>query len=82
MKFRKVEFFLLISILFLFGSCNGIPRTQINTPFPTEYLPTMVALTLNASGIDLSTPEPSDTILPTLASKATQQNYNNHQKTQ
>ena len=65
MNYKKCIILILTMILGLSSSCDMIPQPVVETPFPTEYLPTMVALTFDASGIDISTPKLTLTSEPT-----------------
>lgn len=48
----------------LFASCSDLPETQIPTLYPTEHIPTVIAMTLEAQGIDLHPPTASPVVLP------------------
>lgn len=69
-------FVLVISLL---TSCSGLVESPIPTPYPTEYIPTVIAMTLEAQGIELpSNEQPTDNGVsatmpaPTLEPTATQ----------
>jgi hypothetical protein len=69
-------FVLVISML---SSCSGLAETPIPTPYPTEYIPTVIAMTLEAQGIELpSNDQPTENVVsptmpaPTLEPTATQ----------
>jgi hypothetical protein len=54
-----------ITILFLAGtglsllsSCTALTGTRLPTPMPSEYIPTAIALTVEARGIHVATPQP------------------------
>ena len=54
--------------LFLLGllllGCNNLSDTPVPTLFPTEYIPTVIAMTLEAQGIDLEPVEKTE-VVPT-----------------
>jgi hypothetical protein len=69
----------LILIISLLSGCNSLAETPIPTPFPTEHLPTVIAMTLEAQGIELPSndqptvdPETPALPTPTLEPSATQ----------
>jgi hypothetical protein len=72
---RKNILQVLILVLFttVLASCNLVMSTPLPTPFPTEHLPTVIAMTVAAQGIDIqaesATPVPSAT--PTQPIQAT-----------
>ena len=63
----------------LLASCSNTSETQVPTLYPTEHIPTVIAMTLEAQGIDLNpptpspsaTPSPTPTVLPTQTSLPT-----------
>jgi hypothetical protein len=61
---------LLLGILVagLVSGCVQPVRTELPTPLPTEYLPTAIALTLEASGFGLPTMPPRPSLTPTASS--------------
>ena len=57
----------LIMLSVLLASCSDISGTLVPTLYPTEHIPTVIAMTLEAQGIELNTedkPAASPTILP------------------
>ncbi len=62
---KKATTILVLIGIILLCSCDVSPLPAIDTPFPTEFLPTVIALTLDASGINRSTALPSHTTAPT-----------------
>lgn len=59
MKFQGCLFVALASVGLLSG-CVGLGYSSLPTPIPTEYMPTVVALTLQARGVPVFTPAPAD----------------------
>jgi hypothetical protein len=58
---------------FLLSACNGLPESGIPTPLPAEYVPTVIAMTLEANR-SVSLPEtaiPATLALPTQVPSAT-----------
>jgi hypothetical protein len=67
--------FFLLSVLLV--SCSDFSETPVPTLYPTEHIPTVIAMTLEAQGIDLNPdeqPQASRTVppSPTSASQPTQ----------
>lgn len=58
----------LILTISLLSSCDSLTETPIPTPYPTEHIPTVIAMTLDAQGIELPTDEQEtiDTEIPAL----------------
>ena len=42
--------------LSLLAGCAGLGRSGLPTPWPAEFMPTAIALTLEAQGIGMRTP--------------------------
>jgi hypothetical protein len=66
-RFRFLAGWVILSLLF---GCNSSTGSDLATPLPDELLPTVIAQTLEASGIDLptATARPDPTRNPTAAS--------------
>jgi len=62
----------MIIAISLLSSCNVYTKSAGHTPFPTEFLPTVIAMTLDASGIGEPTTISSKTATPSI--KATLKN--------
>lgn len=68
-------------VISLLSGCANLPQAGLVTPLPTGHWPTAIALTLEASGVDLTTPTPTspetpsatsaDTPIPTATTTAT-----------
>ena len=74
LKYSQV--IVLILIIDLISGCSVISVTPVPTPYPTEYIPTVIAKTLAAQGIELPSnnqsagiEEPTVTQAPTLEPK-------------
>lgn len=76
---KRVVFLSSICINALLASCSSLVITSLPTPYPTEYIPTVIAMTLAAQGIILepaeqtvvpasATPSPRPTLKPTKTS--------------
>jgi len=61
----RIMILVIIGFLFL-NSCNVNSQSIADTPFPTEFLPTVIAMTLDASGLGISTTSPSKTAEPNI----------------
>jgi hypothetical protein len=57
---KPITGFFLIGLLIFLSGCNNLSQDSAPTTIPTEYMPTVVALTLSASGIQVApqTPQP------------------------
>jgi len=64
-NFRRIAIpgFAILGILL--NSCSGLNETPLPTLYPTEHIPTVIAMTLEAQGIELGT-EPQPTTSPPL----------------
>lgn len=71
MNIGRIAILMIIAFLLL-NSCNVYIKSALDTPFPTEFLPTVIAMTLDASGIGGSTTTSSKTATPSI--KATLKN--------
>ena len=76
--FKLSHVFIFVLVINLLSSCIGMAETSIPTPYPTEYIPTVIAMTLEAQGIELSSNDPVTDVVeaptwtaPTLATAAT-----------
>ncbi len=58
----KFQYWLFIALAFcgLLSGCVGLENSDLPTPIPTEYMPTVVALTLQAQGVPVFTPAPAN----------------------
>ena len=77
LNLSHVFFFVLVSNML--SSCSGMAETPIPTLYPTEYIPTVIAMTLEAQGIELPSNDPATDYVdpptmpaPTLEPPATQ----------
>lgn len=52
---KVISVFFMICLLILPSSCNSLVQENAATVIPTEYMPTVVAMTLSASGIQVAT---------------------------
>jgi hypothetical protein len=59
---RKITCWLILGIFALLCGCTGAGADGLVTALPTDYWPTAIAMTLESSGVNLSTP--TDTSLP------------------
>jgi hypothetical protein len=54
---RRFTILVLILLSSLLVSCSNLPATPVPTLYPTEHIPTVIAMTLEAQGIDLNSGE-------------------------
>ncbi len=64
LKYSQVTVFILV--ISLISGCSIIAETPIPTPYPTEYIPTVIAKTLAAQGIKLPSNNQSTEIVEIL----------------
>jgi hypothetical protein len=71
---KATSWILVLGFAFLLMACNSLPAAVLPTPFPTEYMPTVVAMTLEAfrpvlTRVPIFTPTPevipTETLTPT-----------------
>jgi len=61
---RRIAITGLLLLSALLVSCSNVSETPVPTLYPTEYIPTVIAMTLEAQGIDLN-PDDQPTESPT-----------------
>ena len=61
---RRIAITGLLLLSALLVSCSNVSETPVPTLYPTEYIPTVIAMTLEAQGIDLK-PDDQPTESPT-----------------
>ncbi|MFL7890801.1 MAG: hypothetical protein ACK2UM_13960 [Anaerolineales bacterium] len=59
-EFKRTAIFGLLLTCALLVGCSDLSKTPLPTLYPTQYIPTVIAMTLAAQGIDLE-PESGDT---------------------
>ncbi len=62
---RYLSFVVVLFILLFISACNNPFDRNFPTPMPTEQLPTVIALTVEASGLVIPTQTPSPTLTQT-----------------
>lgn len=50
---------MFVLVINMLTSCSGMAETPIPTLYPTEYIPTVIAMTLEAQGIELPSNDPA-----------------------
>lgn len=66
-NFRRIAIPVFAILGILLNSCSGLNETPLPTLYPTEHIPTVIAMTLEAQGIELeagSQPTTSPPLLP------------------
>jgi hypothetical protein len=61
---RKITCWLILGIFSLLSSCKSVGSDDLTTPLPTQFWPTAIAMTLESSGVDLSTPTKTSPTAP------------------
>jgi len=67
---RKITSWLILGIFGLLCGCTSTGVNELVTPLPTDFWPTAIAMTLESSGVNLSTP--TKTSIPTASQTYTE----------